>query len=55
MRIMVLNEFEVKEIDAWANILQALGQPGHDRANDNQLVLREITKLVKERLEAITK
>lgn len=49
------NPAEINEINAWANILLALGQEGHDNTSGNQQVLREITKLVKEELESLTK
>lgn len=51
----MLDAEDIDEINAWANVLQALGQEGHDSASVNQEVLREITVIVKERLEAIPK
>jgi hypothetical protein len=50
---MALEQGEIDEINAWANVLQAVGQSGHKREHANGVVLSEITKLVKERLEAI--
>ncbi len=51
----MLNEMKTNEINAWANVLQALGQNGHEKASVNELVLREITVLVKEELENLSK
>ena len=49
----MLDTTEVNEVNAWANVLQALGQDGHDNAYENQVVLREITVIVKKRLESL--
>lgn len=51
----MLDGNEILEINAWANVLQALGQEGHNSANVNLNVLREITIIVKERLELLSK
>lgn len=51
----MLDAGEIDEINAWANILQALGQEGHDKASVNQEVLREITIIVKKQLELLSK
>jgi len=53
--MIMLANGEIDEINAWANVLQALGKEGHDKAHVNQEVLREITALVKKRLESIPK
>lgn len=50
-----MNTVDVSEINAWANVLSALGQNGHNAATVNQSVLRELTVLVKKRLEKISK
>ena len=49
------NQIEIDAINAWANILQALGQPGHDADSANKEVLREITTLVKNQLKLLAK
>lgn len=49
----MLNNAEIGEINAWANVLQAVGQEGHDSSNANQKVLKEITLIVKEQLAII--
>ena len=47
---------KTNEINAWANVLQALGQNGHNNRKEvNDSVLREITALVKEELERLSK
>ena len=38
---------KVEEINAWANVLSALGQGGHESSNANYIVLKEITVIVK--------
>ena len=50
----MLDQPEIDEINAWANVLQALGEAGHDRAYENQEVLREITVIVKKQLELLS-
>ena len=51
--LIMLDATSVDEVNAWANVLQALGQVGHDNAYENQKVLREITIIVKEQLKLL--
>jgi len=51
----MLDGNEILEINAWAKVLEALGQSGHDKAHANQEILREITVIAKKRLELLSK
>lgn len=51
--LIMLDSTHVNELNAWANVLQALGQGGHDCAHENQVVLRQITVIVEKRLKSL--